>query len=201
MNRRMVGIALVFVAAVVLAAPLISSVCAKKTVYVFEQTPGVDPPTLTLVSEEPGDVFKISGDGHVSIRSGTLRTFIYVGPLGTGTATLETIISISKIDGGMVSTPMGVLPTFADGHGIYKFTLTITDGTWEGTVWGYSNSEWEWDFSGFPRYEYWTTHHLKHGTGDFDGVKLDIEEYFTLGNLMPPYPGAWHIKTTVTTPD
>jgi hypothetical protein len=201
MNRKVFGIALVFLSVVVLATPLVSNVSAKKTIYVFEQTPGVDPPTYIPVSEELGDVFKISGDGHMTIRSGTLRTFIYAGPLGIGTATLETMISISNCTGEIVSTPMGELPVIADGHGIYNFTLTITDGPWEGTIWGYANCEWEWDFSGFPRYEYWTTFNLKHGTSDFEGLRVDIEEYFTLGNLMPPYPGNWHLKTTVTTPD
>jgi len=204
MNKKVM--LLVYVLAIVtLLIPYISIVQAKKTVIVYEQSPYDDPSTLLLISEEPGDVFKISGDGHVVIRSGTIRTYIYDGPLGVGTCTQETIISVTSASGDLVDIPnLGLYPTFAVGHGIYKFTLTITDGPWEGTVWGHGNVEWEWDFSGFPRYDAWGTYHLKHGNGDFEGVKVDIEDYFTLGNLglplPPPATGTWHLRTTVTSP-
>ena len=185
-----------------LAAPLIGTAMAQKTTTVITRTPGIDPPTEVIIEEIAGDRNKLSGSGNTLIRSGTCRTVAYGsesddrGPLGFGTKYVETITSISHASGEIVNTPLGLTPMYGSGHGIYNVTFDIESGPYgTGTLEATERQEWEWDFSAPNpldwRYEAWSSYSLKQGTGDFAGVRVDIESYFNM------WLGYYHTKTTI----
>jgi hypothetical protein len=165
----------------------------------------VDPPTEVITEEIPGDRNRLSGSGNTLIRSGTFRTVAYGsesddrGPLGFGTKYVETITSISHASGEIVNTPLGPAPMYCYGHGIYKVTFVIESGPYgTGTLEATERQDWEWDFSAANplnwRYEAWSSYSLKQGTGDFAGVRVDLETYFNM------WLGYYHTKTTIVNP-
>jgi hypothetical protein len=209
MNKKVLGIAVVLIAVTMLVIPLMGTAEAcghgkkwgkQKTVDVYTRTPGVNPPTEVILEEIPG-VEKIICNGKLTISSGTSRTVAYGsesddrGPLGYGTKYVKTIISITHRSGEMVTTPLGEETMYGHGFGIYKVKFVIEDGPYgAGTLEATERFEWEWDLSDpnpLNKYEGWSSYTLKHGTGDFAGVTVDLETYFNV------ILGFYHTKTTV----
>jgi hypothetical protein len=201
-NKNVLVIAVTLLAVAMLATPLIGTAMAQKTTTVITRTPGVDSPTEVIIEEILGDRDRLSGSGNTLIRSGTFRTVAYGsesddrGPLGFGTKYVETITSISHGSGEIVNTPLGPTPMHGYGHGIYKVTFVIESGPYgTGTLEATERQEWEWDFSAPNpldwRYEAWSSYSLKQGTGDFAGIRVDIESYFNM------WIGYYHTKTTI----
>lgn len=192
--------------AVMLLTPLIVTASARKTTTVFNRIPGVDLPTKQEIEMIPGDRDRLSGSGNLRIASGTFRTSVYGneidnrGPLGYGLEYVETLTSITHLIGDLVITPSGETTTmYGYGHGLYNVTLVIESGPFgEGTLTGLEKVEWKWDLSDPSplkwRYEFWSTLSLKQGTGDFAGIKVDVEGYWNM------WLGWYHTKTTVITP-
>jgi hypothetical protein len=204
MNRKFLVIAVALMAVAMLATPLIGTVMAEKTTVVITRTPGVDPPTEVIIEEIPGDR-KFSCKGYNLIGKGLFRTVAYGsesddrGPLGYGTKYVESIISISYGSGEIVTTPMGDSPMYLHGFGIYKVKYVIEGGPYGvGTLEATEKMEWEMDFSSPNpldwRYEAWSSYSLKQGTGDFAGVRVDLETYFNM------WLGFYHTKTTIVNP-
>lgn len=210
MNKKILTITLLTL--VTLIIPLIGTAQAcrnkrwgkPKTVEVYTRTLGVNPPTVAILEEVPGDLNKIVCNGRLWIRSGTFRTSAYGsedddrGPLGYGISYMKTIISISHISDENVTFPQGELPKTGKGHGIYSYELVIKDGLYgEGTLKGVGRTSWEWNFTDPSplkwRYETWGSVFYIHGTGGFAGVKVYIEKY---GSIIPLL-GIYHTKTTV----
>jgi len=211
LNKNVLVIAVTLLTVAMLATPLIGTAqsCGHggkwsktKTVDVYTRTPGVDPPTEVIIEEIPGDVNKLLCNGHLLIRSGTFRTVAYGsesddrGPLGFGIKSVKTIISISHTNGELVTTPMGEVPMYCYGHGIYKVTFVIEGGPYgAGTLEAIERQEWEWDFSDPNplnwRYEAWSSYSLKQGIGDFAGLRVDLETYFSM------WLGFYHTKITI----
>ena len=201
MNKNVLVIAATLLAVAMLATPLIGTAMAQETNIVITRTPGVDPPTEEIIEEIPGDT-KITRKGYNLIGSGTSRTVAYGsesddrGPLGYGTKYVETIISISYGSGEFVTTPMGDSPMYVHGFGIYKVKYVIEGGPYgAGTLEATEKMEWEMDFSAPNpldwRYEAWSSYSLKQGTGDFAGVRVDLQTYFSM------WLGFYHTKTTI----
>jgi hypothetical protein len=204
LNRKFLVLAVALMAVAMLATPLVGTVMAKKTTVVITRTPGVDPPTEEILEEIPGDT-KSPGKSYNLIGSGLFRTVAYGsesddrGPLGYGTKYVETIFSISHGSGEIVTTPMGDIPMYVHGFGIYKVKYVIEGGPYGvGTLEAIERMEWEMDFSAPNplnwRYEAWSTYSLKQGTGDFAGVRVDLETYFNM------WLGFYHTKTTIVPP-
>jgi hypothetical protein len=208
MNRKILVIAVAFLAVAVLATPLLGTAKAcrwekPKTIDVYTRTPGVDPPTEVFLEEIPGDLNKILCDGKLQITSGRLATVAYGselddrGPLGFGTKYVKTIIAIQHFSGEMITAPTGETQTmYGHGFGIFKVKYVIEGGPYgAGSLSGIERVEWEWDFSDPKprnwRFEKWSSYSLKMGTGDFAGVRVDLETYYNM------FLGYYHTKTTV----
>jgi hypothetical protein len=206
MNRKILVIAVAFLAVAVLATPLLGTAKAcrwgkPKTIDVYARTPGVDPPTeVVLETIKASDIIKLTSD--MKVASGGLRSVAYGseeddrGPLGYGIKYVKTIISVERYSGEMVNTPMGESPMYGHGFGIYKVNLVIEGGPYgAGTLEGIERLEWEWDLSDpSPRnwkIEYWSSYSLIKGAGDFAGVRVDLETYYNM------FLGWYHTKTTV----
>ena len=211
MNKKILTLTMSIIVIGVMAVSMLGTVQAcgwnkwgnPKTVDVYTRTPGVDLPTVQLIEEIPGDLDKITCDGHLWIRSGNNYTSAYGselddrGPLGFGTEYKKAIIAISHIDGEWINTPLGETTIFGYGHGIAKVTLDIEGGPYgTGSLSGIERAKWEWDLSDplNRRYEHWGTISFEHGTGDFAGMKVYIEYYW---NFML---GRFHTKTTIVAP-
>jgi hypothetical protein len=208
LNRKVLGIAVVLMAVAVLATPFVGAAQAytwgkRKTVDVYERTPGVDDPTSIIVPPTPDKVW-ILCDGSLEIGKGAIVTSTYGniaddrGPLGYGTGYSEQIWEITRYSGEIVSTPFGPQPEFMSSWGIYKTTIVIDDGPYgTGTLEGYFVAKGEWDLSGPIANWIWDKSFawsLDHGTGDFAGFEVYAEAYwsFLLGGN-----NVWHTKTTV----
>ena len=202
MNRKLLEIFVVFMLVAMLATPIVGTVMAKKTQTVFTRTPGVAPPTEVILETEtiPGVIIKLTNNMQVS--SGTFRTVAYGsdednrGPLGYGKKYIETIISVQHTSGEILTTPMGETSMYGYGFGIYKIKFVIEGGPFgAGTLEATERFEWEWDLSDPSprnwRYEGWSSYSLKQGTGDFEGVRVDLETYYNV------FLGWYHTKTTV----
>ena len=209
MNKKAILMTVGLLAMAILATSLFGTAqaCGRcrlpKTIDVYTRTPGIDPPTEVILEEIPGDVNKLSCNGHLLIRSGTFRTVAYGsesddrGPLGFGTKYVKTIISITHLSGETITPPAGETTTmYGHGFGIYKVKFVIEGGPYgAGTLEATERAEWEWDLSDPNprnwRYETWSSYSLKQGTGDFAGVRVDLETYFNI------FLGWYHTKTTV----
>ena len=195
-------------AATMLVAPVAAKTYGKGlTVDTFSQIPSVDDPTFTNWEEIPGDP-KLVCDGKIRIGHGGVRQGDYAGPLGTGTFTMVTLISITRLappyDG-----KVGV------GGGVYQYTLVIDDGPYgSGTLKGIAKLEWDFDLTKdltivppkLPLYEQWDTAKLVPVKGNLDIKWVSVEGYFKMGLAVKITPGGpvivpvadwWWTTTTV----
>ena len=204
MNKNILALVAIILASAMLATPFVGTVMAKKTKTVITRTPGVDPPTeVILETIKASDIIKLTSD--MKVASGGLRIVAYGseeddrGPLGYGTKYVETIISVEHYDGEIVTTPMGDSPMYVHGFGIYKVKYVIEGGPYgAGTLEGTERMEWKVDLSA-PNplnwiYEMRSSYSIKQGTGDFAGVRVDLETYFNM------WLGYYHTKTTIVDP-
>ena len=164
MKRKVSMILVALMATAMLATPLIGNVQAAKTRVPFSYTQTVPVPKGTQV-----DV-KWTPDWHTNINRGTYRTSSYSGPLGVGTVYWEAIISVTHYD----NETLGY--TTFQGHGNYREIFTITGGPYgAGTLEGVRVMEWDFDISrpANVRYHLWGNGTYQHGTGDFEGMRMD----------------------------
>lgn len=200
MKKNILALVTVILASVILATPFVGTSVAKKTEIVITRMPGVDPPTEVFLETVPR-VERFLSNG-VRVASGTFITVAYGseeddrGPLGYGTKYVEAIISVEHSSGEIVTTSMGDSPMYVHGFGIYKVKYVIEGGPFgAGTLEGTERMEWKVDLSA-PNplnwiYEMWSSYSIKQATGDFAGVRADLETYYN------PLVGYYHTKTTI----
>jgi hypothetical protein len=207
MNKKVLFCAVALLALAVLVTPMVGTAQARgwgrcrkpKIVDVYTRTPGVDLPTVVAITDEPSTFNKVCGNGKIWITSGRQRTYVYGspeddrGPLGYGTQASKEIISVSEITDVWIPTATGEMPVAGQGFAIYKVTLTIEDGPYgTGTLSGIVKLNQNWDFTGaIPSYNFVGTLKFTRGTGDFAGVKVNIELDFSV------FTGIMHTTTTV----
>lgn len=197
MNKKFLIMAVATVAVVVLFAPMLGTAQAfkserSKTVETFTTPYGVPPLTFSGMVESEKGSEKFLCDGTLRIASGTVRDYIYNGPLGTGTVTLETVISITQVDGYIFFAGAWRNAT-GHGSGIYKWTIEIVDGPYgTGSLEGIGRLTWDYDYTETPpRFEQWDTATLRPTAGDLDIIRVCAEGYLNA-------PNGWYwTETTV----
>ena len=156
----------------------------------FTLIPFVDDPTSSVgATEIIGPTSKWVGpviepyylEGSVKISRGAVRVSSYQGPLGEGSLTMTTILSVAKYQN----------PGLASAHSIHTVTFDIAGSYGTGRLTGFAQMEWKLDFSNTPRYYQIITMFLQ-GKDDLKGLKVFVESYGAF-NPMPTFNSWWNV--------